>query len=86
MYNNIAVAYFYIRKLREFIMYKIVQSNTTIHVPGYIDRLNHSKIINDKRFVHTSYEHVLNTIPVQKPVLEDFSEHVVVNDQMEVFV
>lgn len=67
-------------------MYKIVQSNTVHHIYGNIDRLNHSKIINDKRFIHNTYEHVLTTIPVQKPILEDLSNHVVVNDQMEVFV
>ena len=66
-------------------MYHIKQVSTTINVPGYVDRLNHSKIVNDKRFEHISYEHVVDQIPVQRPLIEDLSSKVVVHDKMEVY-
>jgi len=66
-------------------MYHIKQVSTTINIPGYIDRLNHSNLVNNKRNINVSYEHIVDQIPVQRLMLEELSSKVVIHDKMEVY-
>jgi len=62
---------------------RIVNTNNTINVRGYVDRVEKGYSV---KHVNNEYIKVREPIIVQKPKIEDFNNLVVVHDQVEVYV
>ena len=57
-----------------------VQTNNIINTAGYVSRLERGTVL---RRTNTQYIHVTEPLMIQRPVIEDFNNLIVVHDQIE---
>ncbi|MBQ9904418.1 MAG: hypothetical protein IJM47_06510 [Synergistaceae bacterium] len=62
---------------------RVIQSNIISNISGNAQRLERGAVI---RRTETQYMHVAEPVLVQRPVIEDFNNLVVIHDQVEQYI